>query len=1156
MDNELSLVIKTSLEEANKKLDTLMGKMNQGAKTTDKLVTSVDNLKRAFNFSAVWLSLRKTFDFVKKGIDYINSYSETLNMFNLVMGDMEKTANKFQKTMATNFGNNSQEQLYYQSLYQSLTESMGMQEKYAYIISENMTKLAYDLSSLYDKEQKNVAEALRSGLIGQTKPVRAFGLDITEASLQPILDNLGIDRTVRELSQAEKEIVRYLALIRQSVIAHGDMANTIESPANQLRILKNQLVECHRWFGALFINLFAKALPYINAVVMAITEVMKALGSLFGIEIQDYNSSLVSYEEELGDYIDEVGDSADGTSKKIKELRREILKFDQINNINEDNDSSSGSSGGFATSGGIDQRLLDALTGYENGMEKVRMKALDIRDAILKWLGYTYDATEGVWKLNDGLTNMKKIGIAISGVIGIIIASKLSKWIGGIVAQLGGNGLQTLLSSTNVKIGLFSTGMVGLTASTIKGYNGIKKLAVEYLKIDESMRNTNEALKVDNKLWKQFGITMGETVISGALLGSAFGVWGAVIGGLGGAIVGLTTSLLGVKKAMEEVAIAEAFGNIELTTSQLEEITSSIGANMTIQTDVIRNYKSEMSELETTWKDSITTVGQYGAMYGLVKKQVGEESIPTIIKSIEELGTNTKNIIRSSTDYSFNLWSEMMKNSTSVTDEEKKNILNSILDGGTSAENKVDEIQNNITKTYEQAIATRGYLTDEEYKYINEQLELIRKITQISMSNSKTELELLQKDLNEGRLNLTAKGYEDLIKKVKEKETEANNEAWEIRKKAYQNAEYQKEVQTLAGKSAEEVAKEYANSLKIADENYKKTLGENKEIVSKLLGEIYTHLKEDKNKYYYEHAIEQRDSWGKLIFGKDYEHIDYVFDSGEKKVLKKYDELLKSVEKYKPETEKTTKEIGESAIEGYIDGMENKETELDLSTARIFEMVPDTSKKVLDEHSPSKVLEKIGKNTILGYINGLNGQSNNLNKATETLINSVKKKFESTKLSLNISTNVEGSLNSILSKVETFVNRFRNAVNQLLSNMTTSLNSVRVGGDNKLYYNSVPYISVPRFANGGFPEDGFFYANHHELVGQFSNGKTAVANNEQITEGIKRAVVQGMSQALRNSGYSNIKLDIRQDEGIIVKTAIEGINNITKQTGENPIELW
>ena len=431
-DNELSIVFKTQLEEANKKMEQLISTLDKGASATNKLNKTASNISKAFNFASLIAGAKKLFNIMIGGIHEINSYSETLNMFNLVMGDVQEKANKFQKTMAENFGNNSQKQLYYQSLYQSLTESMGMQEKYAYIISENMSKLTYDLSSLFDKDQKDVAEALRSGLIGQTKPVRAFGLDITEASLQPILDSLDIGRTVRELSQAEKEIVRYLALIRQSAIAHGDMANTIESPANQLRIFKNQLVECHRWFGALFINLFAKAMPFINGFIMAITEVMKALGGLFGIEIKDYNSGLVAFEDELGDYVDEVGAGADTSKKKIKELKRELLSFDQVNNINENNDDNSDSGSGYATGGGgIDQRLLDALTGYENGMENVRMKALDIRDAIMKWLGFTYDNEKGIWKLNKGITRFKVIVGTIATILGVLIGSKI---VGGIIA--------------------------------------------------------------------------------------------------------------------------------------------------------------------------------------------------------------------------------------------------------------------------------------------------------------------------------------------------------------------------------------------------------------------------------------------------------------------------------------------------------------------------------------------------------------------------------------------------------------------------------------------------------------------------------------------------------------------------------------------------
>ena len=170
------------------------------------------------------------------------------------------------------------------------------------------------------------------------------------------------------------------------------------------------------------------------------------------------------------------------------------------------------------------------------------------------------------------------------------------------------------------------------------------------------------------------------------------------------------------------------------------------------------------------------------------------------------------------------------------------------------------------------------------------------------------------------------------------------------------------------------------------------------------------------------------------------------------------------------------------------------------------------------------------------------------------MLNKIKNKFSETKFSISISSNVENSFNSILSKLENFANKFRSGINTLLSKMSTSMNGIRVGSDNKLYYTSMPYISIPRFANGGFPEDGLFYANHNELVGQFNNGKTAVANNEQITEGIKRAVMEGMNTALAGSN-NKVVLDIRQDEGIVTKV-VEGIKDYQIRTGELPFDVY
>lgn len=453
-DNELGIQIVAQVKDVNNAIQSINTQLNHVVSTFNnfnitikntsnkvrdlsnsakniknlKLSDMFGNVDKLVNSFSRIVNLSKKFaDIFMKGIDSINDYSETLNLFDQVMDKMTDKAKKFQDSLEGAFGNYSTDQLYFQAMFQSLTTSMGMQQEYAYIISENMTKLAYDLSSIYNKNQKDVASALRSGLVGQTKPVRNYGMDITEQSLQPILDGLGIDRTVRELSQAEKEIVRYLAMLKQSAVAHGDMARTIESPSNQLRVLKNQLQECAKWFGALFINTFARAMPYINGFVMVIKEIIKSLAILFGYKETDYNNGLKSVED-YSDYLDGVGESADKSAEAVKKLKLQTLGFDQINNINEDNDDSS-KGGSGAGIGGIDQRLLDSLKGYDNLMDQTRMKAMQIRDAIMKWLGFTYDETEQVWKLNKGFTRFKAIvttiGVSLGVMFGVSLVSKM-----------------------------------------------------------------------------------------------------------------------------------------------------------------------------------------------------------------------------------------------------------------------------------------------------------------------------------------------------------------------------------------------------------------------------------------------------------------------------------------------------------------------------------------------------------------------------------------------------------------------------------------------------------------------------------------------------------------------------------------------------------
>lgn len=251
----------------------------------------------------------------------------------------------------------------------------------------------------------------------QIKPMRNYGVDLTEKSLSGTLLALGItDRTVSQMTQAEKEILRYITTLNQARVAMGDFADNIESPANQMKILNNLLTECKVAISSLFINTFAKILPYINAFLMVIKNIAYSLATLFGIEIRDYNSGISG----LGEDFVGIEDGANGAADAVKELKRQTLRFDQINNLTEDNSKNNGyGSGGI--SGGIDQRLLDAITGYDNKMKDIKSKAQEISENIMKWLGFTSetDATTGEisWKF-DHITGGTVLGaLAVGGTI-------------------------------------------------------------------------------------------------------------------------------------------------------------------------------------------------------------------------------------------------------------------------------------------------------------------------------------------------------------------------------------------------------------------------------------------------------------------------------------------------------------------------------------------------------------------------------------------------------------------------------------------------------------------------------------------------------------------------------------------------------------------
>jgi len=365
--------------------------INNMGKDVDKLSPKIQSLgekiKKTFDLYILYRFARAVVNIVGKSIKEMSDFIENYNLFRVSMGSMADDATRFQNAMNEAFGTDLSQAMRYQGFFQNLTTSLGIVGDTSLVLSENLTKLTYDLSSLFNVPFEDIYTKLQSGIIGQTKPLRALGIDVTMQTLQPYLDEMGINKQVTQLTQAEKVLLRYISILKQSGNAQGDFARTIEQPANQMKVFGNQVKEITRWFGALFIQTFANAMPYINGVAMALKEIMKFTALLMGFELPD-----LGYDD-MGADAEEAEEGVEGLTSAMK---RQLRAFDEINNITS---ATSGSTPLGDTS--TYNQLLEYITDYNNKMEQVRMRALEIRDAILKWAGYVRDA-DGNLKIVDG----------------------------------------------------------------------------------------------------------------------------------------------------------------------------------------------------------------------------------------------------------------------------------------------------------------------------------------------------------------------------------------------------------------------------------------------------------------------------------------------------------------------------------------------------------------------------------------------------------------------------------------------------------------------------------------------------------------------------------------------------------------------------------
>lgn len=296
----------------------------RGIKSLWKSIEGTTDYIEAFNYYTVAFNkVGKEWgkDFEKFGYDNAEDYAQSFgNRVNELLGKMsglkvDVDGGLISESGMKNLGLNLQEITQYASQLASITNSLGQTGEVTTAISKSMTMLAGDISSLFNVDYSTVATNLQSGLIGQSRALYKYGIDITNATLQTYAYRYGIEKAVSEMSQAEKQQLRLLAILDQSKVSWGDLANTINSPSNMIRQFTNNVKEAGMVLGQLFIPVLQKVLPVINGVVIAIKRLLVSVANLLGIKIDfsSFGQGVSGYNEELegtADALDKVGTSA------------------------------------------------------------------------------------------------------------------------------------------------------------------------------------------------------------------------------------------------------------------------------------------------------------------------------------------------------------------------------------------------------------------------------------------------------------------------------------------------------------------------------------------------------------------------------------------------------------------------------------------------------------------------------------------------------------------------------------------------------------------------------------------------------------------------------------------------------------------------------
>lgn len=568
---------------------------NTSVTNADRRTQSLGKSLKLVDFMAVYMVAKRITGYLKGFINASNEYVENLNLFTVTMGDAADEAMEFAERVNEVMGIDISQWIQNQGVFKQLVSGFGMVEEKANLVSKNLTQLGYDISSYFNISVEDAMLKLQSGISGELEPLRRVGYALDTATLQQVAYNHGIEMSITKMSQAQKAQLRYIAIMEQSNNAMGDMARTIESPANQLRILESRIQTLKRAIGDSLMPVVSAALPYITAFVQILGETFRNIAEFMGYELPVFDYSKVLSKNNM-----EIAESFDEATAASNKFKGTLAGIDQLNII------------GSKTQSGGTGDLLGA--------------DLDIDLPSYDFLGDLKAETSEAYKtLKEFLANIAPVVGGIAATLGTLFVR--NKIISGLKALEDGFNFLT-----TKPLGRFASGLM----ATVTAFLGFKNVVKDLTTGNGSLNKL--ALAISGVV-----TAVGLFIATKNPLGALFTLIGAGLGAIAGYVDGIKQSA--DEKAMER--ITAAFENGVTPISEVADALERVSSDLTSSERTYLNTKDNLKGIA----DNATSVSSN--INSMIRELANTEDFPTdkidaLKDAFEELATSSKSYIEES----------------------------------------------------------------------------------------------------------------------------------------------------------------------------------------------------------------------------------------------------------------------------------------------------------------------------------------------------------------------------------------------------------------------------------------------------------------------------------------------------------------------------